>query len=182
MTMRNPKNQTKERALAATSLQLLPGRVPPDARPYSLFTCGGVPFSITIASLAAVIGCSNMNSDTSKWNQILDSGSEASRCSLSAEQLASRSRGALAKLAKRVQTVNELPDGYALSFDGSNETANRVLEFVAFERGCCNFLRFELALEPNGGPIQLTLRGDADAKRFLGEMLRELGLSRPAAG
>jgi hypothetical protein len=44
---------------------------------------------------------------------------------------------------------------------------------VAAERACCPFLRFELALEPEEGPIRLRITGPADTKGFLAS---ELGL------
>jgi hypothetical protein len=38
------------------------------------------------------------------------------------------------------------------------------------ERKCCRFFRFQIALEPNLGPITLDVSGHADAKVFLANL------------
>jgi predicted ester cyclase len=43
----------------------------------------------------------------------------------------------------------------------------KVLEFVAAEKQCCPFFTFELAFEPDDGPLWLRLRGSAEIKAFV---------------
>jgi len=43
----------------------------------------------------------------------------------------------------------------------------RVLQVVDVERKCCRFLRFEVALEPDLGPIWLTVTGPPGTREFL---------------
>lgn len=65
----------------------------------------------------------------------------------------------------------ELEDGYAFRFPA--ELFDKLAAFVANERRCCPFLRFELIVEPDGGPLTLRITGRLGAK----EVLRaELGL------
>jgi hypothetical protein len=42
-----------------------------------------------------------------------------------------------------------------------------MLAFIAVEKECCPFFTFELALEPNDGPVWLRLRGSAEIKAFV---------------
>jgi hypothetical protein len=68
----------------------------------------------------------------------------------------------------RVAT-EELEDGYAFVFQGEVGLAERLVEFVVFERECCPFFYFELLFEPGGGPISLRVRGPEGAKEFARE-------------
>ncbi len=68
------------------------------------------------------------------------------------------------KLFASVATVVELPDGYALTFDGTAYWA-LAAEFVELERRCCPFFGFELALRHNS--VRLSLTGPQGAKELL---------------
>lgn len=49
------------------------------------------------------------------------------------------------------------------------------MDFILGERRCCTFLRFGLSLEPDMGPIGLTLGGSQQAKDFLKKVVAGLG-------
>jgi hypothetical protein len=66
--------------------------------------------------------------------------------------------------------AGELEDGHEFVFPGDEEWAARLTEFIVFERRCCSFLTFELAFEPEGGPIRLRIRGPEGAKDIVAEM------------
>jgi hypothetical protein len=70
-------------------------------------------------------------------------------------------------LFQGVQQVRELADGYAYSFSGTDEWADKILKFIVGERGCCPFFTFELGFEPNQGPIWLHIRGPEGVKAFM---------------
>ncbi|GHO49558.1 hypothetical protein [Ktedonospora formicarum] len=63
------------------------------------------------------------------------------------------------------QQVRELPTGYAVCLPGSALEA--VASFIRYERLCCPFLRFTLEIEPEQGPILLSLTSSVDVKPFL---------------
>jgi hypothetical protein len=79
----------------------------------------------------------------------------------------------LALLRGRVQEVIEVAGGYALRFVPGSEVLRDGAELIALERRCCPFLRFELRLEADGGPLWLEVAGSAAARAILRE---ELGL------
>src|SRR5262245_33108076 len=68
--------------------------------------------------------------------------------------------------AKR-QEVKELPDGFAFRYVMDAETFREAAEFISYERLCCPFFDFELAIEREGGPLWLTLRGQKGVKDFI---------------
>jgi len=72
---------------------------------------------------------------------------------------------------KHVQQVNELADGYALCFPGSDDWANRLMQFITFERRCCPFFTFALVFELKQGPIWLHLRGPEGVKPIIENMI-----------
>ena len=49
----------------------------------------------------------------------------------------------------------------------SSETLQVITDVIDAERQCCRWLRFHLAVEPNGGPMVLTLSGPEGARDFL---------------
>ena len=65
------------------------------------------------------------------------------------------------------QEIRELPDGYSCRL--ANETALllKVADFLAKERLCCPFFGFELRIEPEGGPVWLSLTGREGIKPFI---------------
>jgi len=72
-----------------------------------------------------------------------------------------------------VEETKELEDGYGFRFPSSDEWFRTLSEYVLYERGCCPFVQFELALEPKGGATWLRMRGGDDVKRFVREVLGE---------
>ncbi len=70
-------------------------------------------------------------------------------------------------LFEQVEQALELADGYALRFPGEASLGARLLEFIGAERACCPFVRFELAFEPNQGPIWLHLRETTVGKEII---------------
>lgn len=88
-------------------------------------------------------------------------------CELSDEVLAKRRLNILNDLWRSVETQQELSDGYAFRFPGSNELAQKLLAFVLVERQCCAFFQMELVFPPANGPIWLHLRGGEGVKQFI---------------
>jgi|SRR5947209_12859042 len=89
-------------------------------------------------------------------------------CSLSAPDRAERGTE-LNDTFKHVEQINELPDGYAFKFPGSEALASKLLKVIMGERACCPFFTFELVFEPQEGPIWLHMRGPDGVKEFVKE-------------
>jgi hypothetical protein len=88
-------------------------------------------------------------------------------CALSEPERVRRREEVAAEVFGGVRRVRELADGYAFQYPGDGDWAGKLLEFVAFERGCCPFFTFELVFEPEQGPIWLRLRGPDGVKDFI---------------
>ncbi len=69
-----------------------------------------------------------------------------------------------------VRERRDLPNGLAFRF--ADDDFEQVARFVANERRCCPFLRFEIAVEPDGGPVRLRMTGPAGTRDFLRAELR----------
>lgn len=97
------------------------------------------------------------------------SGAEdlAIACKLSEAEQAFREEELASDLFSNCQEVAELADGYAFRFPGEAEWAAKLIEFIAFERKCCPFFTFELAFEPQEGPMWLRLKGPEGVKSFI---------------
>jgi hypothetical protein len=75
--------------------------------------------------------------------------------------------GLLPGLAGRARLRSETSDGYRLTFDASTDTLQAITATIDAERQCCRWLRFDLTVEPAGGPVVLTLSGPERARDFL---------------
>jgi hypothetical protein len=66
-----------------------------------------------------------------------------------------------------IKEVQELSDGYAFRFPAEQATILLLSEWIARERLCCPFFKFELVAEQEDGPLWLRLRGRAGVKEFI---------------
>lgn len=88
-------------------------------------------------------------------------------CTLTPETMATRRAQLLPGLFRRAQFVEPTVDGYRLRFDSSAATLNAVAEAMEAERHCCRFLRFELVIEADEGPLVLALDGPPGTREFI---------------
>jgi hypothetical protein len=65
----------------------------------------------------------------------------------------------------------ELPEGHRLRFTASEDTLTTIARAVEAERACCRFLRFQITVEPDGGPISLELSGPPGTREFISALL-----------
>jgi hypothetical protein len=77
------------------------------------------------------------------------------------------------ELLAAVRETVELENGFALRMDIQKAPLVTLARWVDGERRCCPFLRFEIAKEPQDGPVWLRLSGAPGVKDFL---RAELGL------
>ena len=87
-------------------------------------------------------------------------------CTLSEAEKVTREEEVV-DLFKHVLQVNELADGYALRFPGSDTWANKPVQFITFERGCCPFLRLHCCSSRSKGQSGCTCAGRRASKRSL---------------
>ena len=65
------------------------------------------------------------------------------------------------------QSVKELSDGYAFRFKCDAQTIMEASEFIVYERLCCPFFNFELAIEQDTNRLWLRLHGQEGIKEFI---------------
>jgi hypothetical protein len=101
-------------------------------------------------------------------------------CRMDALTAAERTRRSevLAILTQRTVEIVETSDGIAFRLRGDADTPALAGEFVGYESRCCPFIRFELAVEADGGPVRLALRGREGVREFLLATFRA-GATRP---
>jgi hypothetical protein len=93
-------------------------------------------------------------------------------CTLGPEALTARRLGLLAQLRQRADSHDELADGHRLTLNATEETLTLMMKTVEAERKCCQFLRFQITVEPGGGPAFLDLTGPAGTREFLAALLK----------
>jgi hypothetical protein len=92
-------------------------------------------------------------------------------CTLSPAALRARREGLLSELLRRADEHQELPEGHRLRFAASEDTLTTIAQAVEAERACCRFLRFQITVEPDGGPISLELSGPPGTREFISALL-----------
>ena len=71
------------------------------------------------------------------------------------------------KLDQERQSVKELNDGYGFRFKADSQLIKDAAEFIVYERLCCPFFDFELAIEQDSNRLWLRLRGQEGIKEFI---------------
>jgi hypothetical protein len=94
-------------------------------------------------------------------------------CTLSPEALQARREGLLADLLRRAEGQEELPDGLRIRFTPAPDTLAAIARVIDAERHCCRFLRFDITVEPDGGPIVLQLSGPPGTREFVAALVEE---------
>jgi hypothetical protein len=87
-------------------------------------------------------------------------------CTLERDTQRTRRENLLPGLIAAADLKEELADGYRLRF-AQADILPRLLRVVDAERRCCRFLRFEVTLEADLGPVWLTVTGPAGTREFL---------------
>src|SRR5262245_1858647 len=88
-------------------------------------------------------------------------------CELGPDALRARREELLAGLAARATKQEETADGYSFTFEASSDTLKLLSAAIDAERKCCRWLRFAMTVEPDDGPITLTLSGPDGSRGFL---------------
>jgi hypothetical protein len=92
-------------------------------------------------------------------------------CTLTPDQMGARASTLLPELVARVQEQQDIPGGIRLRFAAESETLRLIATVIDAERQCCRFLRFQLDVEADAGPIWLAVTGPAGTREFLDSLL-----------
>jgi hypothetical protein len=92
-------------------------------------------------------------------------------CTLGPAALKARREDLLGSLVRRANERIDLPNGYRVRFAQADDVLSMIARVVETERQCCQFLRFEITVEPAGGPTWLEFTGPPGAREFLAGML-----------
>lgn len=92
-------------------------------------------------------------------------------CTLSTADLLGRLNGEIGRLLSEVEETVELEEGYRWRLAGTADQFEQVTRFIAAERECCSFFRFDLTLSPDHGPLYLTLGGSKEIKQFISQLM-----------
>ena len=88
-------------------------------------------------------------------------------CTLGPAALAARRQGLFSALMRRAEAHQELADGHRLIFPATSEALDLIWKTVELERQCCRFLRFQITIEPDGGPVSVELTGPPGTREFV---------------
>lgn len=88
-------------------------------------------------------------------------------CTLSPEQLSAQRDVLLPGLLKRADERTVLERGYRMKFKPTPGLLDEIAGIVEQERGCCQFLRFQIIVEPSNGPIYLEVTGPPGTREIL---------------
>jgi hypothetical protein len=94
-------------------------------------------------------------------------------CTLTPVALQARREGLLADLRRRAESHEELPHGHRLRFTPAGDILAVIAHTIDAERQCCRFLRFNITVEPDGGPIALELTGPPGTREFISALFDE---------
>jgi hypothetical protein len=98
-------------------------------------------------------------------------GDPASRfaCNMNAIEPAQREQhlAAALRVFQAVQSIRELPTGYAFRLPNETSLLIKSAEFIAYERLCCPFFGFTIEIEPEGGALWLHLTGRDGVMPFI---------------
>jgi hypothetical protein len=95
-------------------------------------------------------------------------------CTLAPEALKARKQGLLARVAGLSKNTARIGAGYRFEFTAEGETLSLIAEMINAERQCCRFLRFDLTVEPEFGPISLEVTGPPGTHDFLDALLESV--------
>jgi len=93
-------------------------------------------------------------------------------CALTPAERQAQREDLLPGLLRRSTERVELSTGYRFHFDGDEPgILAQIISAVERERRCCRFLRFQIAVEEDLGPITLDVSGHGETKAFLTDLL-----------
>jgi hypothetical protein len=90
-------------------------------------------------------------------------------CTLTPDTIATRKAALLPGLVRRAESMEDIADGFRFKFPA--DAWSTLASTIEAERQCCRFLRFDISVEPAGGPIWLSLAGPPGTREFLSALI-----------
>ncbi|MBN8788110.1 MAG: hypothetical protein J0I84_13550 [Terrimonas sp.] len=87
-------------------------------------------------------------------------------CKLTSPELRKRKEEVILELKQQIQEREELPDGFAYRFNGTDTILDSLTAFIKSERMCCDFFNFKL-LVSNDSTVWLEISGADGTKEFI---------------
>ena len=94
-------------------------------------------------------------------------------CTLTPDALRQRREQLLPGLVRRAEAYERLATGLRLRYAASADVLGDIVKMIEAERECCRFLRFELSVAPDLGPITLEVTGPAGTTEFLSDLIAD---------
>jgi hypothetical protein len=88
-------------------------------------------------------------------------------CTLRPGELTARASELLPGVARLATSCVPIDGGYRFEFPPSTDRVNAIATMIDAERRCCRFLRFQLTVEPDSGPVYLDVTGPPGTQEFL---------------
>ena len=88
-------------------------------------------------------------------------------CTLTADALSEKKDELLSHLIQFAADRSDIPGGVRYTFQPSSEILAAIVRTMDIERQCCRFLRFQLTVESDGGPVRLDVTGPDGTREFL---------------
>jgi hypothetical protein len=92
-------------------------------------------------------------------------------CTLTPDAIQARRAALLPGLLTRAVTRHDLADGFRIRFRPDPDLLAAIAQVVDAERQCCQFLQFQITIEPANGPIWLDVTGPDGTRDFLAALL-----------
>lgn len=92
-------------------------------------------------------------------------------CTLGPAALKARREGLLADLWRRAADHEQHAEGLRLRFPADSDVLATIARAVDAERHCCRFVRFQITVEPDEGPVWLDLTGPPGTGEFLSALI-----------
>jgi hypothetical protein len=86
---------------------------------------------------------------------------------LSEAELQEKRKALVEPVIAQIQQVQPIDNGFEFRFNASNPSLSTLCELIEFERKCSPFLRFELLIASQMGPVKLTIAGPAGTQDLL---------------
>ena len=94
-------------------------------------------------------------------------------CELTQPEIEERRQGLLPALLLHALERTAVAEGFRWRFAPGSDLLAAVVQAIDRERQCCRFLRFQLTVEPDTGPVWLEVTRPQGTAKFLEELIRQ---------